>query len=84
MKKGLKSSEPLKVDQPLKTTKQVAKSRQKTVRKTQSLAQLAASRIEGSQVALTSHTCENKVSCPHHRNAMDGDTMKSVDGIKTG
>ncbi|CAI8613159.1 unnamed protein product [Vicia faba] len=84
VKKGLKSPEPLKVDQPLKATKQVAKSRQKTVRKTQSLAQLAASRIEGSQGASTSHVCENKVSCPHHRNAMDGDTTKSVDGIRTG
>ncbi|XP_058764195.1 mediator of RNA polymerase II transcription subunit 12-like isoform X1 [Vicia villosa] len=84
VKKGLKSPEPLKVDQPLKTTKPVAKNRQKTVRKTQSLAQLAASRIEGSQGASTSHVCENKVSCPHHRNAMDGDTTKSVDGIRTG
>ncbi|KAJ1408629.1 Mediator complex, subunit Med12 [Sesbania bispinosa] len=83
MKKGLKSSEPLKVDQPLKTTKQVTKSRQKTVRKTQSLAQLAASRIEGSQGASTSHVCDNKVSCPHHRTAMDGDTARSVDGIRT-
>ncbi|XP_004517268.3 mediator of RNA polymerase II transcription subunit 12-like [Cicer arietinum] len=83
VKKGLKSLEPLKVDQPLKTTKQVTKSRHKTVRKTQSLAQLAASRIEGSQGASTSHVCDIKVSCPHHRTAMDGDTAKSVDGIRT-
>ncbi|XP_027348821.1 mediator of RNA polymerase II transcription subunit 12-like isoform X2 [Abrus precatorius] len=83
MKKGVKSSEPLKVDQPLKPTKQVTKSRQKNVRKTQSLAQLAASRIEGSQGASTSHVCDNKVSCPHHRTAMDGDTARSVDGIRT-
>ncbi|KHN29355.1 Putative mediator of RNA polymerase II transcription subunit 12 [Glycine soja] len=84
VKKGLKSSEPLKVDQPLKSTKQVTKTRQKTVRKTQSLAQLAASRIEGSQGASTSHVCGNKVSCPHHRTAMDGDTTRSVDGIRSG
>ncbi|KAH1044869.1 hypothetical protein GYH30_026209 [Glycine max] len=31
VKKGLKSSEPLKVDQPLKSTKQVTKTRQKTL-----------------------------------------------------
>jgi hypothetical protein len=61
MKKGSKPSEPLKVDQPQKTTKQVTKSRQKNVRK-MSLAQLAASRIEGSQGASTSHVCDNKVS----------------------
>ena len=83
VKKGLKSSESLKVDQPLKSIKQVTKSRQKTVRKTQSLAQLAASRIEGSQGASTSHMCDNKVSCPHHRSSMDGDTLRSVDGIRT-
>ncbi|XP_061375206.1 mediator of RNA polymerase II transcription subunit 12-like isoform X2 [Gastrolobium bilobum] len=83
VKKGLKSSEPLKVDQPVKSTKQVTKSRQKSVRKTQSLAQLAASRIEGSQGASTSHVCDNKVSCPHHRNAMDGDTARSVCGNQT-
>ncbi|RDY03839.1 Mediator of RNA polymerase II transcription subunit 12, partial [Mucuna pruriens] len=83
VKKGLKTSEPLKVDQPLKPIKQVTKTRQKTVRKTQSLAQLAASRIEGSQGASTSHVCDNKVSCPHHRTAMDGDTARSVDGIRS-
>nr|KYP64207.1 hypothetical protein KK1_018798 [Cajanus cajan] len=83
VKKGLKSLEPLKVDQPLKPTKQVTKNRQKTVRKTQSLAQLAASRIEGSQGASTSHVCDNKVSCPHHRTAMDVDTARSVDGIRS-
>ncbi|KAK7340256.1 hypothetical protein VNO77_20955 [Canavalia gladiata] len=83
VKRGLKSAEPLKVDQPLKPTKQVTKNRQKTVRKTQSLAQLAASRIEGSQGASTSHVCDNKISCPHHRTAMDGDTARSLDGIRT-
>ncbi|CAJ1921486.1 unnamed protein product [Sphenostylis stenocarpa] len=84
MKKGLKSPEPLKVDQPLKPIKQVTKTRQKSVRKTQSLAQLAASRIEGSQGASTSHMCDNKVNCPHHRTATNGDTARSVDGIRSG
>ncbi|KAJ1403532.1 Mediator complex, subunit Med12 [Sesbania bispinosa] len=82
VKKGLKSSEHHKVDQPQKSTKQVTKSRQKNVRK-MSLAQLAASRIEGSQGASTSHVCDNKVSCPHHRTAMDGDAPRSVDSIRT-
>ncbi|KAL1366795.1 hypothetical protein HN51_020860 [Arachis hypogaea] len=83
VKKGLKSSEPPKVDQPPKSTKQVTKSRQKNVRKTQSLAQLAASRIEGSQGASTSHVCDNKVSCPHHRTGTDGDNMRPADSIRT-
>ncbi|KAJ7947292.1 Mediator of RNA polymerase II transcription subunit 12 [Quillaja saponaria] len=82
VKKGLKLSESFKVDQPLKSTKQVTKSRQKTVRKT-SVNQLAAARIEGSQGASTSHVCDNKVSCPHHRSAMERDVFKSVDGIRT-
>jgi len=83
LKKGMKSPEPLKVDQPQKSTKQVTKSRQKNVRKTQSLAQLAASRIEGSQGASTSHVCGSKVSCPHHKTAMDVDGQRSVDSIRT-
>nr|KYP56202.1 Putative mediator of RNA polymerase II transcription subunit 12 [Cajanus cajan] len=83
MKKGMKSLEPTKVDQPQKSTKQVTKSRQKNVRKTHSLAQLAASRIEGSQGASTSHVCGNKVSCPHHRTSVDGDGQRSVDSIRT-
>ncbi|KAK7382081.1 hypothetical protein VNO80_00774 [Phaseolus coccineus] len=83
LKKGMKSPEPLKVDQPQKSTKLVTKSRQKNVRKTQSLAQLAASRIEGSQGASTSHVCGSKVSCPHHKTAMDVDGQRSVDSIRT-
>ncbi|MED6121738.1 hypothetical protein PIB30_032972 [Stylosanthes scabra] len=83
VKKGSKPMLPPKVDQPLKSIKQVTKSRQKTVRKTQSLAQLAASRIEGSQGASTSHMCDNKVSCPHHRTSMDGDALRSVDRIQS-
>ncbi|KAL5132831.1 Mediator of RNA polymerase II transcription subunit 12 [Glycine soja] len=83
VKKGMKSPEPLKVDQSQKSTKQVTKIRQKNVRKTQSLAQLAASRIESSQGASTSHVCGNKVSCPHHKTAMDGEGQRSVDCIQT-
>ncbi|KAF2315304.1 hypothetical protein GH714_038774 [Hevea brasiliensis] len=70
-----------KVDLPQKSCKQVSKGRQKVVRK--SLAQLTAARIEGSQGASTSHVCDNRVGCPHHRNGTEGDTLKSVDGIRT-
>lgn len=83
LRKGPKSLESLKVDAPLKSTKQVPRSRQKTVRKTQSLAQLAAARIEGSQGASTSHVCDNRVICPHHKSGMEGETAKSIDGIRT-
>ncbi|CAL0318378.1 unnamed protein product [Lupinus luteus] len=55
VKKGLKFSEPLKIEQHPKSIKQVTKTRQKNVRKTQSLAQLQASRIEGSQRASSIH-----------------------------
>ncbi|KAI9089976.1 hypothetical protein K1719_028946 [Acacia pycnantha] len=83
MKKGMKSLESLNVDEPVKSTKQPTKNRHKTVRKTHSLAQLAAARIEGSQGASTSHVCDNKVTCPHHKTAKDGDMPKSVDGVQT-
>lgn len=78
VKKGPKSSEMLKVDPPVKTTKPVSKGR----RKTQSLAHLAASRIEGSQGASTSHVCDNRVACPHHRSGMEGDATRTIDGSK--
>ncbi|XVF73187.1 hypothetical protein PTKIN_Ptkin12aG0180900 [Pterospermum kingtungense] len=74
-------NESFKVDPRLKLTKQVSRGRQKTGRKTQSLAQLAAARIEGSKGASTSHICDNKVSCPHHRTEVE--TIKPVDGIRT-
>ncbi|CAK7348884.1 unnamed protein product [Dovyalis caffra] len=83
VRKGAKSSDSSKVDPPPKSSKQVPKGRQKVVRKTQSLAQLAAARIEGSQGASTSHVCDNKVSCPHHRTGIEGDNLKSMDGIGT-
>ncbi|XP_023538694.1 mediator of RNA polymerase II transcription subunit 12-like [Cucurbita pepo subsp. pepo] len=78
VKKGPKSSETLKVDPPVKTTKPVLKGR----RKTQSLAHLAASRIEGSQGASTSHVCDNRVACPHHRSGMEGDSTRPIDASK--
>ncbi|KAL6126178.1 hypothetical protein ACLB2K_074229 [Fragaria x ananassa] len=82
MRKIPKSSEPLKVDLPVKLTKQVSKNRQKGPRKTQSLAQLAASRIEGSQGASTSHVCNNKINCPHHRSGLEGEAPKPTDTTK--
>lgn len=64
---------------PLKPPKQAPRGRQKS-RKSASLAQLAAARIEGSQGASTSHVCDNKISCPHHRTgSSDGDAPKSTD-----
>ncbi|XP_010556528.1 PREDICTED: mediator of RNA polymerase II transcription subunit 12-like isoform X2 [Tarenaya hassleriana] len=74
----------MNVDPPSKSIiKQVQRGRQKTVRKTQSLAQLQAARIEGSQGASTSHVCGNKVSCPHHGRSTDGENHKVVDAVRT-
>ncbi|KAF9668966.1 hypothetical protein SADUNF_Sadunf14G0058400 [Salix dunnii] len=83
VRRGAKSSDSSMVDQPPKSSKQVSKGRQKVVRKMLSLAHLAAARIEGSQGASTSHVCENKVSCPHHRTGIEGDILKPMDGIRT-
>lgn len=82
VRKGPKSSESFKIDPPLKAAKQTSRGRQKIVRKTQSLAQLAAARIEGSQGASTSHVCDNRISCPHHRTGMEGEAPKSIDEVK--
>lgn len=82
VRKGPKSFESLKVDPPLKSTKQASRGRQKVVRKTQSLAQLAAARIEGSLGASTSHVCDSRTSCSHHGTGVDGEIPKSVDGIR--
>ncbi|XP_058084336.1 mediator of RNA polymerase II transcription subunit 12 isoform X2 [Magnolia sinica] len=82
VRKGPKPLESFKVDPPLRATKQSSRGRQKIVRKTQSLAQLAAARIEGSQGASTSHVCDSKVNCPHHGTGMEGEIPKSVDGIR--
>lgn len=83
VKKGFNSVDPLKVDPPLiKPPKQTSRGRQKVVRKTQSLAQLAAARIEGSQGASTSHICDSKVTCPHHKTGIQGEASKSTDVSK--
>ncbi|KAG8095752.1 hypothetical protein GUJ93_ZPchr0013g35569 [Zizania palustris] len=82
VRKGTKLHESFKVEPTQKFTKQASRGRAKVVRKTQSLAQLAATRIEGSQGASTSHLCESKVGCPHHKPSMDGDNVKDVDHMK--
>lgn len=81
IKKGLHYIDSFKAEPPPKPLKQTTRSRQKSVRKTQSLAQLAAARIEGSQGASTSHVCESRIACSHHRSASD-DVTKSVDAAK--
>nr|XP_043629531.1 mediator of RNA polymerase II transcription subunit 12 [Erigeron canadensis]XP_043629532.1 mediator of RNA polymerase II transcription subunit 12 [Erigeron canadensis] len=83
VRKGLKSLESFRADPPIKPVKQASRGRQKMVRKTSSLAQLAAARIEGSQGASTSHVCDSRVSCPHHRNSNDNDVLKTTDSIKS-
>ncbi|OAY75728.1 Mediator of RNA polymerase II transcription subunit 12 [Ananas comosus] len=79
VRKGPKFPESFKVEPPQKTTKQSSRGRQKIVRKTQSLAQLAAARIESSQGASTSHVCDNKVSCPHHKSVGEGEISKDFE-----
>lgn len=83
VKKGHKSLDSFRVDPPVKPVKQATRGRQKMVRKTSSLAQLAAARIEGSQGASTSHVCDSRVNCPHHRNGNDNDVLKTADPIRT-
>ncbi|KAJ6390823.1 hypothetical protein OIU77_024938 [Salix suchowensis] len=79
VRKGAKPLDSSKVDPPPKSSKQVSKGRRKTL----SLAHLAAARIEGSQGASTSHVCDNKISCPHHRTGTEGDNLRSMDGMGT-
>ncbi|KAL6494022.1 hypothetical protein OROGR_031931 [Orobanche gracilis] len=78
IRRELKYMESFKAEPPPKPAKQTSRGRQKHVRKTQSLAQLAAARIEGSQGASTSHICDNRVGCSHHRTVCD-DITRSVD-----
>lgn len=78
MKEGSKSSESIRTDPPVKPAKQASRGRQKVVRKTQSLAQLASARIEGSLGASISHLCDSRISCPHHRSGNDVDASKSL------
>lgn len=82
VRKGPKSVESMKVEPANKMTKHVSRGRQKTVRKMQSLSQLAAARIESSQGASTSHVCDNKMSCPHHRSGVDGKVPKDTVRLK--
>lgn len=83
VRKGPKVSDTVKVEQTLKPTKQTARGRQKTVRKTQSLAQLAAARIENSQGASSSHICDSKVNCPYHKPSLEGEASSRIkDGNK--
>ncbi|XP_076899639.1 mediator of RNA polymerase II transcription subunit 12-like [Bidens hawaiensis] len=87
VKKGvtLKSMESFRaIEPPVKPVKQATRGRQKTVRKTSSLAQLAAARIEGSQGASTSHVCDSRLNCPNHRNVNgnEPDVSKTTDSIK--
>ncbi|KAF0906429.1 hypothetical protein E2562_011427, partial [Oryza meyeriana var. granulata] len=82
VRKGTKLHESFKVEPAQKSIKQTSRGRAKVVRKTQSLAQLAASRIEGSQGASTSHLCESKVGCSHHKPSTEVDNVKDVDCMK--
>uniref|UniRef100_K4A4N6 Mediator complex subunit Med12 domain-containing protein n=1 Tax=Setaria italica TaxID=4555 RepID=K4A4N6_SETIT len=82
VRKGTKLHESFNVEPAQKSVKQTSRGRAKVVRKTQSLAQLAAARIEGSQGASTSHVCESKLSCPHHKPNMDGDNVKDFDHMR--
>ncbi|KAH9302512.1 hypothetical protein KI387_014095, partial [Taxus chinensis] len=83
VRKEPRISDAVKVEQPLKPTKQASRGRQKTVRKTQSLAQLASARIEGSQGASSSHVCDSKVNCPHHKPSLERECSSRIkDGNK--
>ncbi|XP_020598943.1 mediator of RNA polymerase II transcription subunit 12 [Phalaenopsis equestris] len=82
VRKGPKSVESMKVESANKLTKHVSRGRQKTVRK-MSLSQLAAARIESSEGASTSHVCDNKMSCPHHRSGVDGKVSKEAFRLKS-
>ncbi|KAI5076641.1 hypothetical protein GOP47_0009111 [Adiantum capillus-veneris] len=59
----------------IKPPKQPARGRPKAVRKL-SLSQLDAARIEGSQGASSSHTCDSKVNCPHHKSSLEASASK--------
>ncbi|XP_042394659.1 mediator of RNA polymerase II transcription subunit 12 isoform X2 [Zingiber officinale] len=84
VKKGPKSQESFKVEHPPKLIKNTSRGRQKIVRKTQSLAQLASTRIESSQGASTSHVCDNKIGCPHHHSGPDAEAPKDASRIISG
>ncbi|XP_078430836.1 RNA polymerase II transcription mediator [Wolffia australiana] len=78
VRKGSKSVE--KPESFPKMTKHTSRGR----RKTQSLAQLAAARIEGSQGASTSHVCENKLPCVSHKFGSDDSlSLLSTEVLRT-
>lgn len=60
----------------IKPPKQPSRGRPKAVRKL-SLAQLDAARIEASQGASSSHTCDGKVNCPHHKSAVEVNALSA-------
>ncbi|KAG0452730.1 hypothetical protein HPP92_025394 [Vanilla planifolia] len=82
VRKGPKSFESMKVEQSQKLTKHVSRGRQKSVRKMQSLSQLAAARIEGSQGASSSHVCDNRLNCLHHRSFVEGKVPREAARLK--
>ncbi|KAK1290915.1 Mediator of RNA polymerase II transcription subunit 12 [Acorus calamus] len=78
VQKGCKSIESSKVELPNRSIKQVSRGR----RKTQSVTQLHSARIEGSQGASTSHVCDSKLVCPHHKTVMEVENPKGTDGLR--
>ncbi|KAK8964492.1 Mediator of RNA polymerase II transcription subunit 12 [Platanthera guangdongensis] len=83
VRKGPKSLESMKVEPANKLTKNVARGRQKSGRKMQSLSQLAAARIASGQGASTSHVCDHKMSCSYHRSGIEGKVPKDSARLKT-
>ncbi|KAK6918377.1 Mediator complex, subunit Med12 [Dillenia turbinata] len=83
VRKGPKSSESFSIDLPVKPIKQPSRGRQKIVRKTPSLAHISANRVDSSQGASTSHVCDSKICCPHHKSGMEGETPKLLEGSRT-
>ncbi|KAJ7529621.1 hypothetical protein O6H91_15G058800 [Diphasiastrum complanatum] len=74
LKKGSKIVNVVKLEPPVKPPKQTIRGRPKTVRKTQSLAQLANPRIDGSQGASPLQASDNKVACPYHQFTLTGNS----------
>uniref|UniRef100_A0A0D9XM71 Mediator complex subunit Med12 domain-containing protein n=1 Tax=Leersia perrieri TaxID=77586 RepID=A0A0D9XM71_9ORYZ len=65
------------------SVKETSRDKAATGQKTQNLAQHAADRIDGSQGASTSHVCDNKLSCPHHKPGTNSNNLKDVDHTST-
>ncbi|XP_020254458.1 mediator of RNA polymerase II transcription subunit 12-like isoform X2 [Asparagus officinalis] len=77
VRKGLKLQDSFKSDPALKLSKNGSRGRQKMMRKTQSLAQLASARTESSQEASTSHIC-HEVHCPDHRSRVESNLPNHI------